>query len=226
MKTILISGGSEGLGRAMAEKFAKKYKVIILCRDEKKTSEVAKEIGCDHVIGDVSDYKTLEKAVAGVIGKYKTIDYLINNAGILVEGSIENNTPEDIQRVMNVNTVGTMFLTKAVLPFMKKEKKGRIINVISQAGLTATSERVVYNTSKWAITGFTKSLTMDCKPFGISVVGFFPGLIKTAFWKKQNSKRDLTSGMEPEEVARAMEFILETPEHLAIPELGIKPAWS
>ncbi len=225
MKTILISGGSGGLGRAMAEKFSGKYKVIILNHHEDKTKKVAEEIGCDYVVADVSDYNAVEKAVAQVIKKHKTIDCLINNAGMLIEGSIENNAPEDIQRVMNVNTLGTMFLTKAVFPFMKQQKKGRIINVISQAGLTATSERIVYNTSKWAITGFTKSLTMDARPHGISVVGFFPGLIKTGFWEKQKSKRDISKGMECEEVVRAVEFIVETPDHLVTPEIGIKPAW-
>ena len=87
MKTILISGGSDGLGRACAEKFSKKYKVIILSRDEKKTARAAKEIGCDYVVADVSDYSAVERAVAEVIKKHKKIDYLINNAGFFVAPS-------------------------------------------------------------------------------------------------------------------------------------------
>src|SRR4051812_44921183 len=113
MKTILISGGSDGLGKALATQFSKKYEVIILSHNKEKTSKAAKEIGCDFVVADVSDYKSVEKAVATVLKKYKTIDCLINNAGVWIEGPLEKNDPKEIARVINVNTTGTIFLAKA-----------------------------------------------------------------------------------------------------------------
>ena len=225
MKTILISGGSDGLGKALAEKFSKKYKVIILSKNKEKTQKAAEECGCDFVIADVSNYKEVEIAVSEIIKKYEKIDYLINNAGLWIEGVLEKSDPEKIKKVIDVNTTGTIFLTHAVLPFMKLNKKGRIINVISQAGLSAKAERVVYNTSKWAITGFTKSLALELIPHNITVAGFYPGSMKTSFFEKADIKKDSSNYIELSEAVRAMEFIIETSDGLNIPELGIKPAW-
>lgn len=224
-KLILISGGSDGLGRAMAAKLSKRYRVVILSSDEEKTIRTAKEIGCDFCVVDVADYEQLRQAVVSIIKKYKKIDCLINNAGLWIEGSLETNDPERIKRVMDVNATGTIFLTRAVLPHMKKAKKGKIINVISQAGLYAKAERSVYNASKWAITGFTKSLAADLTGSGVTVSGFYPGAMKTKLFIKAGSKRDVSDAMKLPDVVRAIEFIMETPEALTIPELGIKPAW-
>ena len=225
MKTILISGGSDGLGKALAQKLSPKYTVIILANDAEKTQQTAKEIGCDFAIADVSDYKQVEKAVSEIIKKHKNIDYLVNNSGLWIEGMLEKNDSEQIKRVMDVNTTGTIFLTHAVLPHMKQKKKGRIINVISQAGLTAKAEKAVYYASKWALTGFTKSLDLELLPYNVSVVGFYPGPMKTSFFEKAGIKKDQSEYLELDDVTRALEFIIETKDDVNIPELGVKPAW-
>ena len=224
-KLILISGGADGFGKATAEKLSKKYKIVILDLDAPKTAQVAKRIGCDFAVADVTDYKQLDIATSSIIKKYKKIDCLINNAGLWIEGSLETNDPARIKRVFDVNTTGTVLLTRAVLPYMKKVKRGRIINVISQAGLTAKVERSIYNASKWGVTGFTKSLAADLVGSGITVTGFYPGMMKTNLFKSAGSKREMAGAMKLPDVVRAIEFILETPDDLAIPELGIKPAW-
>ena len=169
-KTILISGGSDGLGKALAEKLVRNNKVIILANNAEKTEKVAKELGTDFVVADVSNYQNIRSAVEEIIKRHKTIDCLINNAGLWIEGALENNDPEQIAKVMAVNATGSILLTHAVLPHMKENKKGRIINVISQAGLGAKAERSVYNASKWAMTGFTKSLAQELIPSNISEV--------------------------------------------------------
>lgn len=225
MKTVLISGGSDGLGKALAKKLAAKYTVIILGNNTEKTKRVSKEIGCDFVLADVSNYSDVEAAVSKTVRKYSHIDYLVNNAGLWIEGPLERNDPKQIKKVIEVNTVGTIFLTHATLPYMKKKKRGRIINVISQAGLSAKAERVVYNTSKWAITGFTKSLALELMSHNITVVGFYPGSMKTSFFDKAGIKKGQSKYLELEDVIRALEFIIETKGDINIPELGIKPAW-
>jgi len=224
-KTILISGGSDGLGKALAEKLVRNNKVIILANNAEKTEKVAKELGTDFVVADVSNYQNIRSAVEEIIKRHKTIDCLINNAGLWIEGALENNDPEQIAKVMAVNATGSILLTHAVLPHMKENKKGRIINVISQAGLGAKAERSVYNASKWAMTGFTKSLAQELIPSNISVCGFYPGSMQTEFFEKAGSNKDLTKFMSLSEAVRALEFIVETPDDLTIPELGIKPAW-
>ncbi len=221
-KVIIISGGSDGVGRALAQKLKDKFQVIILSKNLEKTKKVAEEIGVDFVVADVSNYEAVEKAVAQIISKYNKIDILINNAGLWIEGKLENNEYENIQNVINVNTLGTIFLTKAVLPFMQKIKSGRIINVISQSGLYGKSERSIYHASKWAIVGFTKSLEMEISSQNISVSGFYPAGIKTGLFAKTDSKKDLSKYLEISEVVRSLEFIVETPEDVNIPEFGIK----
>jgi len=224
MKTILISGGSDGLGKAVALKLSKKYNVVILANDPDKIEQAAKEIGCDFKVADVTDYSSINNAVSEVIKKYKAIDYLINSAGLWIEGLLETNEPEKIRKVMDVNATGTIFLTHAVLPYMKKEKSGRIINIISQAGLEAKTERSVYMSSKWAITGFTKALAVELAGSGITVTGFYPGRMKTKLFAKAGIEKDMTNFLELVDVVRAVEFIVETPDELTIPEFGIKSA--
>ena len=225
MKIVLISGGSDGLGRAIAEKLSKDYGVVILAPDNEKTAQVAKEIGCDFIIADVSNYGQLEKAVSSIIEKHGVIDCLINSAGLWIQGPLETNDPEQIKRVIDVNSAGTIFLTRAVLPYMKLAKRGMIINVISQAGLNAKAERTVYNASKWAITGFTKSLAEELTGTGVTVTGFYPGSMKTDLFVKAGIEKDVSKFMELSDVVRAIEFIIETPEELVVSELGIKPTW-
>lgn len=225
MKTILISGGNQGLGRALAEKFASNHTVVILGRDQNKVKEAAEEIGCDFVVADVSDHTQIQAAVDSVIQKYGAIDCLINNAGLWIQGALEDNDPEQIDAAMSVNATATILLTRACLPYMKKAQKGRIINVISQSGFYGKGERSVYTASKWAIAGFTKSLQMELTGTAVTVCGFYPGSMKTEFFANAGVEKDSSKFMELSEVVRAVEFILDTPEDLSIPELGIKPAY-
>ena len=225
MKTILISGGSQGLGRALAERFVKKYNVVILARNPGKTEQAGQEIGCDFVVADVGNYEQVENAVTSVIKKFRTIEYVINNAGLWIQGPLDSNDPARIKEVIDTNTTGTIFLTRAVLPYMKEVKKGKIINIISQSGLYGKAERSVYHASKWAITGFTKSLQMELAGSDITVTGFYPGSMKTQLFESAGIEKASSRFMELPDAVRALEFIVETPDDITIPELGIKPTY-
>jgi short-subunit dehydrogenase len=225
MKIILISGGSDGLGRALAEELARVHRVIILGRNAEKTKKVALEIGCGFVVADVRNYQSLEDAVSVVIKKYGSIEVLVNNAGIYLEGPLDSNSPDRIKEVFETNTIGTILLTKIALPHMKSKGGGRIVNVISQAGLLSKAERSIYFSSKWAITGFTKSLALELIPYKISVSGFYPGSMKNSFFDKAGSSKDTADYMELVDVVKALKFIVEVPGELNVTELGIKPAW-
>lgn len=221
-KVILISGGSDGIGKALAENLATNNKVVILSRSLDKTQKVAKEIGVDFVVADVANPLDVQKAVSNVIGKYGKVDILVNNAGLWIEGCVESNSDNDISDVISVNVLGVIYLTKYVVSLMKRGGEGRIVNVISQSGLYGKSERSVYHASKWAITGFTKSLEMELAPSGISICGFYPAGIKTGFFEKKNSKKDLSKYLEIGDVVEALVYILSAPKSVSIPELGIK----
>ena len=221
-KIILISGGSDGLGLASAKALNKENTVIILSPEKSKCEEIKKYFDIDFVIADVTKESEVVKAVNHIIKKYGKIDTLINNAGIWIEGRLEDNQYERMKKVFDVNVLGAMNLTQKVLPHMKKLKKGRIVNVVSQAGLYPKAERSVYHASKYALRGFTDSLAIELAPLGIAVSGFYPDKMNTHFFAKAGNKKDAKNFIEVDQAVRAIEFIVETDENLNIPELGIK----
>lgn len=221
-KVIIISGGSDGLGKEIVKKLSLGHFVVNLSLHKEKIEAVIKEFGCEGMVCDVSDVKAVEEAVARILKKHKRIDCLINNAGLWTEGPLETNDPAEIRRLLDVNTLGTILLSRAVVPVMKTQKSGLIINIISQAGLYGKAERSVYNASKWAITGFTKSLAPELAPFNIAVTGFYPGMMKTGIFAKGGSQKEFIKALEPEAVARAVAFVAETDAPAMFPEIGIK----
>src|SRR4051812_8449053 len=112
MKTVIITGGSEGLGKTLASRLTSQYRVIIISRNADTLAHVTKEIGCEYRACDVRDYSQIE-VVVKEIGK---IDCLINNAGIWLQGALDETDPERIREVLEVNTLGTINFTKAVIP--------------------------------------------------------------------------------------------------------------
>lgn len=222
-KVILITGGSDGLGLAVAESLSTDYRVVILGKDKDKTQKVASDLAVDFVIADITKEKEVTKAIKEIIAENKRIDVLINNAGAWIQGPIDENDSELLKKTIEVNTYGTIMITKHVVSEMKKQKSGQIVNVISQGGLYAKAERSVYTASKWAITGFTKSLQDELGKFNIAVSGFYPGPIQTKFFEKAGVTKDTTNYMKPADVAKMIKVMIEVPKGLFIPELGIKP---
>ncbi len=155
----------------------------------------------------------------------KNIDCVVNSAGIYLAGRLDQHDPNHIKKLIDVNVVGAMYLVHAILPYFKKRKKGKIINVISQNGLMSKAERSVYTASKWVINGFTKCLHEDLIPYNISVSGFFLGLMKTKLFVKVGVHRDTSKAMSTDDVAEALEFIVNLKDGLHVPEFGIKPTW-
>lgn len=221
-KVVVISGGNDGLGKEIARILSPKNKVIILVRSKEKGEETIKEIGCEFEVCDVKDYGEIERSLKNIYDKYKKIDCVINNAGVWIEGELEENDPENIKNALETNTLGVIFLSKSAIPYFKKQKQGLIINIISQAGIYAKVKRSVYNASKWAITGFTKSLQAELAPHGITVTGIYPGKLNTGLFKKAGVEKDMKDAISPKDVARTIEFVLSFDSAVEFPEIGIK----
>ena len=222
MKTIVITGGSDGLGKTLAKELSKDNRVIILATSENKLKEVAAQCNCNYKICDVSDYKVVESIIESIVNEFEKIDVLINNAGLWIQEELEINDSERIKSVIDVNLLGTINVSKAVLPEMKKNKDGLIININSQAGINHKAERVVYNASKWGVTGFSKSLQDEVAKYGIRVTDVMPGMMKTNMFNKLNISKNMENGLDTKEVARLIKFIIDTPNNVMIPEVGIK----
>ena len=196
--------------------------MIILATNEEKMNLVAKENNCFYKVCDVSNYDVVEKAINEIVKEYNKIDVLINNAGLWIQEELDVNNSNRIKSVIEVNLLGTINVSKAVIPSMKANKDGLIININSQAGINHKAERVVYNASKWGVTGFSKSLQDEVAKYGIRVTDVMPGMMKTEMFSKMNIEKNMVNGLDTKEVARLIQFIIDTPSDVMIPEIGIK----
>lgn len=221
MKTIIITGGSDGIGKALAEKLAPENNVIILARNEAALHEIAQHIGCSYYICDVRDAKQVAATFSKIAEEHGKLDILVNNAGIIVNGKLEAISDETIENVIATNTLGTIYATKAALVHMKPRKEGLIINVVSTAGLTARATRSIYNASKWAITGFTKAIQEEAAEYNIRVTGFYPGTIRTNLFAKAGLPLN-GKALTTEQAVKAIEFVLSCDDEMLIPEIGAR----
>lgn len=196
------------------------HEVTILTNDEEQAKAVGDEIDVLYTVADVANWKQLSSAVARV-EKVAPIDVLINCAGTWTAGTLEQNKPETIRDVLDVNVLGTIYATKAVSPGMIEQRRGRIINIISQDAKTVRPERSIYSASKWAVAGFTKSMHDELKPYGVAVSGVYPGLMKTNLFEKNGVERDLRGAIDPVRVAGTLVYLVAQTDDTDIPELSV-----
>lgn len=217
--TICITGGCHGLGRELAAFFSAKNKVIILDIDP-LTKTVAQKLGCDFCLCDISDFYLFSDTIKNILKKYQKINIFINNAGIYIDGPIETNDPKKIKQVFEVNCLGPIFAANLLVPVFKKQKTGTIININSTAGLHPKANNSVYHASKWALTGFSESLQLELANSSIKIIDIHPGVMNTKF--TQGTDTDLTQSISPEEVVKAIDFVLNCNSKAFIPRLTIK----
>lgn len=222
-KTILITGGSDGLGKAIASLLEANNNIIIISKTEEQSLEISKKIQkAECYTCDVTDYKQVEETINQIMNNEMKIDVLINNAGVWLAGDLKDTSYEQINNCIDVNTKGPIYMTKAILPYMEKENQGLIINVCSQASFDSDEFSTVYNASKWAMRGFTRSIQKDLAKKNIKVTGFYPGFMQTNIFTKAGNDYDTSTGLETEKVAKAIQFIIDCDEDVMIPEFGIK----
>lgn len=218
-KTILITGGSDGLGLEITKSLMNTGgDVHILARGEEKLAKVKEEYPkiTTHQ-ADVTDYNKLAKAVEEI----GNIDILINNAGMWLEGELVDNDIESISKTIDVNLKGTIFMTKAVLPNMLKKGDGLILNISSTSGLRGRDSQSVYAASKFGVQGFTESLKVDLANTNIKVVGFYPGGMSTEFFNKSGNEKDNSDWMSPQKVANVVKFIIEQDDSMIIDHIVV-----
>ena len=185
-KIALITGATRGIGKQIAITLAENgFDIALNYRKENEDLENTKKeiekIGrkCVAVKGDVSSYEDCENFVKEVIAQYGKIDVLVNNAGITKDTLLMRMKKEDFEDVLNVNLVGTFNVTKNVIPYMMKERNGRIINISSVVGIAGNAGQTNYSASKAGIIGFTKSLAKEVASRNILVNAVAPGFIET-----------------------------------------------
>ena len=185
-KVALITGATRGIGKEIAYTLAKEgYTIALNYRSYNESLEMIKKeieengVECFLVQGDVSDFEQCENMVQETIKKLGRIDVLVNNAGITKDGLLMRMKKEDFESVLDINLVGTFNVTRQVIPYMMKQKEGRIINVSSVVGVSGNAGQTNYSASKAGIIGFTKSLAKEVASRNILVNSIAPGFIAT-----------------------------------------------
>lgn len=216
-RVCLITGGTSGIGLCTAQAMADGGYVVyeISRRKEGNNSRVT------HFQGDITDENSLEPIIQAIIAKEGHIDVLINNAGFGISGAVEFTKTQDAIRQFDVNFFGMVRMNKLVIPIMRKQGYGRIVNISSVAGAIPIPFQTYYSATKAAINAYTMALSNEVKPFGITVCCIQPGDIKTGFTDARNKsnegdeiyrgkitksvagmERDEQTGMKPETAGR------------------------
>ena len=184
MKNWFITGISSGLGKALAETIIEEGDFVIgTFRKEAQVSEFNKKNikNAKAILLDITDEKSIENNIAKIIAEYGKIDVLVNNAGMGFVGAVEETSMTEVRSVFEPNFFGTLKLTQTVLPFMRKEKKGHIVQVSSHGGIKASAGFGIYNASKFALEGFSEAMAQEVAPLGIKVSIVEPGPFRTKF---------------------------------------------
>ncbi|WP_417355594.1 3-ketoacyl-ACP reductase [Flavobacterium sp.] len=229
-KNALITGAGKGIGKAVALALAAEgVNVALLARTKTDLEQVAKEIepyGVKTIVvtADIADIESVNQAVNTVLAEFKTIDILINNAGIGKFGKFLDLTPEDFENIIKVNLFGIYYATRAVLSGMIEQQGGDIINISSTAGLKGAAMTSAYSASKFAVMGLTESLMQEVRKHNIRVTALTPSTVATDMAIDLN----LTDGnpekvMQAEDIAEVIVAQLKLNRRVFIKESGI---WS
>lgn len=224
MKTVIVTGGSRGIGAAVVKELAKdNYNVVLNYNNSvEEAKQIKKELEEQNIKieifkANVSKREEVKELVEFTLEKFKNIDILINNAGIDQIKPFMDITDEDWNNIMQVNLNSVFYCTQEVLENMIHNKKGCIINISSIWGITGASCEVHYSASKAAVNGITKALAKELGPSNIRVNSIAPGMIDTEMNKDLN-KEDLKEIIEqiplgriarPEEIAKSVKWLIE-----------------
>lgn len=184
-KVVIVTGGTRGIGLETVKVFKENHANVILFGSKKETVEKAIEnlrkegYEVEGYYPNLNDYKSVEQTVAEIHKKFGRIDVLINNAGISANKKIEETEAQDFANIMNLNVNAIFHMVKAVIPIMKEQKEGVILNTSSMVSIYGQPSGVGYPTSKFAVNGLTKSLARELAPFHIRVNAVAPGITNT-----------------------------------------------
>jgi NAD(P)-dependent dehydrogenase (short-subunit alcohol dehydrogenase family) len=190
-KTWFVTGTSTGFGRALAEELISAgHNVVATARNKNAIQDLYDKAPERVLITnlEVTDTGSIHQAVEETLHRFQTIDVLVNNAGFGLVGAVEEVSLDEARQQFDVNVFGLLAVTQAVLPHMRKEGRGHIINISSQAGFVATPGLGIYAASKFAVEGITEALAAEVKPMGIRVTSIQPGPFRTQ-WAGANMQR-------------------------------------
>jgi short-subunit dehydrogenase len=227
-KLVVITGGSKGIGRAIAEKFSgESFDIIVSARNlsdlQKLKSEIEKKYSNTvHIFsGDMAAVEGVKSFAAFVLQQNRPVDVLVNNAGYFVPGEICTEPDGTLESMMNANMYSAYYMTRGLAPSMRQNKDGHIFNMCSIASFKAYANGGSYAISKFAMLGFSKCLREELKPFNIRVTAVMPGATKTASWEGTDFPD--SRFMKVEDVADSVYAAYALSKRSVVEEIVIRP---
>jgi NAD(P)-dependent dehydrogenase (short-subunit alcohol dehydrogenase family) len=231
-RSVLITGASRGIGRATAIAFAKAgVSSILVGRSATDLHAVADEV---QMLGaeawafdlDLSDIQKIKPRLLSILAQVGTVDILVNNAGMGYTGDLMDTPLEDWQRVIDLNLTNPFQCIQAVLPQMRSQRRGTIVNVISGAGRQAFPQWGAYCASKFGLMGLTKTLAQEERAHGIRAIALCPGPVNTPLWDTETVQADFDRSLmlTAEDVAEVIVHTALLPQNVVIDELVLMPS--
>ncbi len=237
-QVALVTGASSGIGEATAIALAAEgAKVVAVARRRARLDALAQRIQQQGdtllpIMVDIADETQVREVVSQTQAQFGRIDSLINNAGLMLLGMIDGADTEDWRRMFNVNVLGLTYATHAVLPIMRTQGSGHIVNLSSVAGRTVRAGAGAYNATKWAVNAFSEALRQEVYKHKIRVTVIEPGLVATEL-TQQITNPDAKAGAEAfyqsiqnldsSDIATAIVYALTQPPHVSVNEILIRP---
>lgn len=228
-KISVISGGASGLGLAIAEQLLKKGKdVLILGRDGDKLniagrrlSRLSKGAQANSMICNIGSEKDIRRTGAFLKEHKFVVDYLFNNAGRGLFTPAHTSTSKMIDEVFEANLKGMILLTSEILRITPAREELTIINIMSTSALYGRDQETVYCAAKWGARGYTEALRTELKDTKRNIIAIYPGGMKTDFWKVPGQDRDVTTFMDPKDVAEKIVNAVLGPDRLIVTDITI-----
>ncbi|MFB2879373.1 SDR family oxidoreductase [Floridanema aerugineum] len=228
-KVAIVTGGGRGLGEAICRMLGADGVITIVADIREELAEkVALEIQSDGGKAqalrlDISDAEQVESAISKIVSQYGHLDILINNAGVDVTLPIEELNVTDWERIIAVNLNGPFIMSKFILPQMKQQGKGHIVNIASTASKRAWANASAYHASKWGLLGFSHALHVEARPHNVKVTAIVAGGMQTPFLLDRFPDIDINNLQDPKNVADTIRYVLRQPEGTVIPEVTVLP---
>ncbi|WP_335224237.1 SDR family NAD(P)-dependent oxidoreductase [Nostoc sp.] len=237
-KVAIITGASSGIGAATAIALAEEgAQVVLAARRIERLNEVAQKIEAVGgkalpIVTDASDETQVNSLVQKVNTTLGRIDILVNNAGIGGLGTIEDSDPAEWRRQFDLNVLGLLYATHAVLPIFKAQGVGHVVNLSSVAGRITRAGMGVYSATKWGVNAISEALRQEVHKHNIRVTIIEPGLVATEFIDnitdpaaKQalEARFKAVTPLQPEDIARAIAYAVTQPSHVNVNEILIRP---
>ncbi len=215
-KTCVITGASRGIGLATAIRFARAgWNVVVAARQEDALRKAAHQIEaaggeCEIVTGDVGQPQVARELMAAAVARFGRVDVLVNNAGHAVLKPIDETTPDDLDRSLDVNVRAVFHTTRAAWPIMKRQKTGTIINISSVASVDPFPGFSVYGACKAWVNLFTLASANEGRALGIRVLAVAPGAVETQMLREHLADFPAEQALDPDDVAAAIESLCST----------------